>query len=276
MNIAICFDKNYQKWATVCLNSIWYNNSSNSEIRLFILTDLNYDQCILQLKNALKNFQFTFENPGSDFDKLPTGFHFKTAVYWRLKLPSILSKYGVAKVIYLDLDILVFSDLNRLFELELGASYIGAVIDVCSADNVRRMKLAQGFAINSGVLVMNVLKMNSVNWVDEANRLNNEGRIRWVDQDVINIVLDEKIKPIDIIWNVQSGNLQNGYEGEINIIHFTESNNSKPWKLNSSHRYLNVYNSYIRMSGFYFDYIILETVRRIRKYINGKRRNRIA
>ena len=265
MNIAICFDKNYQRWATVCLHSIWDQHKDSTRIRLVILSDIKFEQCIWQLKSVLVHFDFSFDNPGDDFDSMPTGFHFKTPVYWRLKLPNVLVNYGIKRAIYIDLDTLVINPLDSLFEQDLQNMSVGACLDICSEDNCNRLNLKQGFSINSGLLLMDVEKMNRINWVDEANRLNKEGLIRWVDQDVINILLDQEIKLVDVMWNVQSGNFQNRYNGPVIIIHFTESGDSKPWSIKSKHQYLDVYNTYMRKSGFYFDYLWFETFRRILK-----------
>ena len=265
MIISICFDKNYQKWATVCLHSIVENYKSVTPIRLVILSDINYSECIPQLKRVLKNFDFTFDNPGNDFDSLPTGFHFNVTTYWRLALPQVLNKYGIQKAVYIDTDTLVVDDISKLYNIDLEDKTLGGCLDIGSDSHVTRMNLKQGFAINGGVLLMNIPRLNQINWVTEANRLNEEGRIEWVDQDVLNILLDGQIKLIDLKWNIQSGNFQNGYNGEVNIVHFTESGNTKPWKYRSKHRYLGVYNTYMKKSGFFLDYFKYETIRRLNK-----------
>jgi lipopolysaccharide biosynthesis glycosyltransferase len=266
MNIAICFDKNYQKWATVCLNSIIKHNKNSTKIRLVILSDINYKQCIWQLRRVLKNFDFTFDNPGNDFDSMPTGYHFNVTTYWRLALPKVLSNYNIEKAIYLDTDTLILDNLEELYNFVLTSNICGGSLDIGSEKHVERMKLDQGFAINGGVLLMDVNKMNQINWVDRANELNKQGKIQWVDQDVLNILLDGKIALLDLKWNVQSGNLQNDYKEEVSIVHFTESGNTKPWNYRCKHPYLGVYNTYLRKSRFYWDYIKLESVRRFKKH----------
>ena len=266
MNIAICFDKNFQKWATVCLYSIWVQHKNDPKIRLVILSDITYNQCIWQLRKVLKHFDFTFDNPGNDFDDMPTGYHFNVTTYWRLALPKVLTSYGIKKAIYLDTDTLVVDGLQELYNINLYDKTCGGSLDIGSDKHIDRMALKQGFAINGGVLLLNVFKMNLINWANEANRLNEEGRIEWVDQDVINILLDGEIALLDLKWNVQSGNFQNCYKGKVNILHFTESKYTKPWRIKNKHLYLGVYNTFMRKSGFYFEYLFFEGIRRLRKY----------
>jgi lipopolysaccharide biosynthesis glycosyltransferase len=268
VNIAICFDKNFQKWATVCLYSIWEQHKGDAQkIRLVILSDITFNQSIWQLKKVLEHFDFTFDNPGNDFDSMPTGYHFNVTTYWRLALPKVLSNYEIEKAIYLDTDILVVDSLHELYNINLNDKTCGGSLDIGSDMHIERMGLKQGFAINGGVLLMDVAKMNQFNWAEDANRLNQEGRIEWVDQDVINILLDEKMALIDLKWNVQSGNFQNGYEGDVSVVHFTESGNTKPWNFQSKHSYLSIYNVCMRTSGFYWDYFRFELVRRMKKHL---------
>jgi lipopolysaccharide biosynthesis glycosyltransferase len=189
MTLSICFDKQYQKWATVCLHSVFTNYRGSIPIRLVILSDIEFSACIPQLKKVLHHFDFTFDNPGSGFDSLPTGFHFNVTTYWRLALPSVLQKYGIRKAIYIDTDTLVVSDLSELYNIDLGDNTVGGCLDIGSDRHVARMLLKQSFAINGGVLLMDIAKMNKIDWASEAKRLNKEGKIEWVDQDVINILL---------------------------------------------------------------------------------------
>ena len=49
--------------------------------------------------------------------------------------------------------------------------------------------------------------MNQFNWAEVANQLNKEGRIKWVDQDVINIVLDGEIVLLDLNLNFYNHHL---------------------------------------------------------------------
>jgi lipopolysaccharide biosynthesis glycosyltransferase len=273
MNLAITFDKNYQKWAAVCLNSIFNTYSGKDKINLFIITDLKFSQFISQLKKSLKNFKYTISDFSSAFDDLPTGFHFTKAMYGLLAMPSFLNEQGIEKALYLDLDIIVLEDLNELYKVDLGDYFCGGVLDVHSEDKdlQSRLTVKQGFVVNSGVLLMDIPKMNSIDWNTKANELNQLGKIKWGDQDVINMLLDEKIMVLPQKWNVQSGNFQIGYSGDVSVVHFTESGNTKPWSFKSKHLYLGAYNTLIRKSGFYGEYLVLESVRRIRKIFLSKK-----
>jgi len=220
------------------------------------------------LKSVLANFEYSIEKLGKDFDKLPTGFHFTKAMYGLLAMPSILAKKGVKKALYLDLDTLIIDNLEELYNVELGDYYCAGAHDIHSDDDklIQRLELHQGFAANSGVLLMNIEKMNKIDWIKSSEELNKLGKIKWGDQDIVNILLDGKIKLLEQKWNVQSGHFQNRYVDQVSIVHFTESGNTKPWNYRCKHLYLSAYNTYVRRSGFFWDYIKLESVRRFKKY----------
>jgi lipopolysaccharide biosynthesis glycosyltransferase len=272
LNLAITFDKNYQKWAAVCLYSVLETYRSTEKIRLFILSDLEYQKFIPQLKNILRNFEFSIDVIGNAFDDLPTGFHFTKAMYGLLAMPGLLAKKGIKKALYIDLDIIVLEDLNQLYSIDLSKYFCAGALDIHTQNEAlqTRLNLKQGFVINSGVILMNIEKMNEIDWIEKANELNIQGKIQWGDQDVVNMLMDGKIMKLEQKWNVQSGNFQNGYEGDVSVVHFTESGNTKPWNYEAKHSYLGVYNTIMRDSGFYWDYFRFELVRRARKHLVGK------
>lgn len=262
MVVSICFNKNFQKWATVCLYSIWEQHKNSPKIRLVILSDINYSQAIWQLRKVLKHFDFTFDNPGNDFDSMPTGHHFNVTTYWRLALPKVLANYGIEKAIYLDTDTLIVDSLQKLFNVNLNGKTCGGSLDIGSKLHIDRMELKQGFAINGGVLLMDVAKMNQFNWAEEANRLHQEGRIQWVDQDVINIVLDGEIALLDLKWNTQTSHFKTKhYVPTAVIYHFTSNGiGHKPWQ--NKYRRLRIVRRYFELvgkSGFVLDYFKFQT-----------------
>jgi lipopolysaccharide biosynthesis glycosyltransferase len=240
LNLSICFDKNYQRWATVCLHSVIEHYRGSNTIRLVIISDIEYCNCIPQLKKVLKSFDYTFDNPGSKFNSLPTGYHFNETTYWRLALPKVLVKYGIERAIYIDTDTLVVDNIGTLYNTELDGATLGACLDIGTIKHVNRMSLSQGFAINGGVLLMDIQKMNAIDWISEANRLNDEGLIQWVDQDVLNILLDGQIKLIDLKWNMQTGHFLNKYNIKPSIVHFTMWASKKPWFTTFKHPFIPV------------------------------------
>lgn len=256
MNIAICFDKNFQKWAAVCLYSIWQQHKRNPQkIRLVILSDISQNKCIWQLKKVLKHFDFTFDNPGVELDGMPTSHQFSKAVYWRLILPNILGKYKIEKAIYLDSDTIAVEQLNDLYNTNLNGLYCGGILDIHSDIHVERLDLTQGFAVNSGVLLMDVPKMNRIDWVGESIRLNSLGMASFFDQDLVNIILDNKMKLLDLKWNKQTGHFLHKYPEKPAIVHFTMWADKKPWFTTFRHPYIPELLEILLKNAFLVSYI---------------------
>jgi lipopolysaccharide biosynthesis glycosyltransferase len=265
MVVSMCFDKNYQKFSAVCLKSLLMNYEGSRRIRLVIVSDVRRKELNSTFLKILNEFDYTIDPPGQFYDQLPVGLYFPKAAYWRLQLPSVLAKYQIRKAIYLDSDLLVLDDLLQLFNHDLDSYFCGGCLDISSKKHTIRLGLKQTFTINGGLLLMDVIKMNQINWIEMANQLAFEKKIKWYDQDVLNIVLDNKIKLLDLKWNVQTGNIQNNYSGATSILHFTESNHTKPWVYGSKHPQIEIYNWYMKVTGFYLDFLKYEGERRIKK-----------
>jgi lipopolysaccharide biosynthesis glycosyltransferase len=258
MNFAICFDKNFQKWAVVCLYSIWEQHKSDTgKIRLVILSDVPYNKCIWQLKKVLKHFDFTYDNPGDDLDCMPTSHQFSKAVYWRLILPQILVKYEIEKAIYLDSDTIVVKGLDDLYNTNLEGYFCGGVLDIHSETHINRLELTQGYAVNSGVLLMDVPKMNSIDWVGESIRLNSLGKASFFDQDLVNIILDKKMKLLDLKWNKQTGHFLHKYPEKPAIVHFTMWADKKPWFTTFRHPFIPKLLEILLRNGFLVLFIMI-------------------
>jgi lipopolysaccharide biosynthesis glycosyltransferase len=256
--IALCFDANFQNWATVTLFSVSRNCPSGNKTRLFLITEIQFNDCIPQLKRVLRKFDFTFIYPDDEFETLPVGFHFSSATYWRLLLPKLLYRYNVEKAIYLDADVLVKKKLQELYDTDINGYACAGVVDVYSKRELHRLNLRQDFVINGGVLLMNIPLMAAIDWPTRAIELNLQKLIKWVDQDVLNCVLDGRIKCLPAKWNVQSMDFGKNEVEDLAIVHFTEGGNAKPWSINCQHPMVGLYRYYLLRCGFVVEAFKLE------------------
>jgi lipopolysaccharide biosynthesis glycosyltransferase len=60
-------------------------------------------------------------------------------------------------------------------------------------------------------------------------RLNSLGKASFFDQDLVNIILDNKMKLLDLKWNKQTGHFLHKYPDKSAIVHFTMWADKKPW-----------------------------------------------
>jgi len=149
---------------------------------------------------------------GYDSAQLPD--HISRTTYARIELPKLLPA-NMARVIYLDGDILVMNDLANLWETEFGGHVLLAVRDYriptvsSEAGGLARTWSQLGIDpgapyFNAGVLVIN-LDYWRQNRVGEAisDYLNQYGKTTiHCDQDVLNAVTVNHWGALDIRWNV--------------------------------------------------------------------------
>lgn len=166
--------------------------------------------------------------------------HITVATYYRFLIPSIVP---CDKVLYLDCDILVCHDLHDLFETDITGCYMAAAVDPVQMRHwARRGGISPYYYINAGILLINNQLWREENIQEKLFRYMEQPRypLDYMDQDVLNDVLKEKIRYVSPAWNMTEWvfrlcNLldiqleQYEYRYTPKIIHYTGS--VKPWHL---------------------------------------------
>lgn len=178
--------------------------------------------------------------------------HVSPATYYRLLIPSLLS---VERCVYLDCDTLCRASLLPLWQTDLQGCLAAAVKDIDEDTHAVRLGLQRYF--NAGMLLMDLSSMRRLNiqksFFDFLQT--HHDRIVLHDQDVINAVLDGKIKEVDMRWNVQvaftrqcrnTGFFARGKNAH--IIHYI--GHRKPWTYEKKVPYQGEYIPYMLDSVF--------------------------
>lgn len=250
MHIAVCLDKDFVMPTGVMMYSVCVNNP-DVDIDFHILIDESVtDKEQRDLKDTINKFQdkrtffyFAQSLPRIDFpfnlERLPR------AAFYRLFLSDILPS-TIEKVLYMDGDIIVRHSLLPLWNIDLANNAIGATIDACEGEIEKYNRLRYSFEkghFNSGVLLIN-LKYWRDNLVKKEflrYLIDFPDRIVFADQDVMNVVLQDRKLTLPIKYNLQTAFLRKvprwdywKYESEVKeaiadpiIVHFTEKD--KPW-----------------------------------------------
>jgi lipopolysaccharide biosynthesis glycosyltransferase len=138
----------------------------------------------------------------SFYDEFWTDKHASAANYFRIGLPDLLEP-SLEKVIYLDADTLIRSDLAPLWAVSLGGCYVAAV-PAGEATQCSRLKMdpTHGY-FNSGVLVVNLDLWRQDNLTAKLIALiKEEGRrLEYWDQDALNLVIKGQWRRLDRAWN---------------------------------------------------------------------------
>jgi lipopolysaccharide biosynthesis glycosyltransferase len=130
---------------------------------------------------------------------LPTTEQFTKATYNRFFLTKILSG-DVQKILYLDADIICVGSLSDLLITEFGDNVVAVVEDEKTVANyqIKALGLKDKY-FNAGFILMDIEKWEE-NCISEkaiAFSFDNLGKLGFLDQDALNVVLTDKKKIID-------------------------------------------------------------------------------
>ena len=218
-NIPIIFsvDENYAPYLSVCIKSLIENSSINNNYDIWILNgglSQNGEKILLNLIRNYSNISIRFFNIKNireitDFNFFVSN-HASLANYFRLFIPKIF--YNYKKIIYLDCDLIINKDIADLFYIDLEGKICGAVIDACTFFNpnywarycLEKVKIINPTSyFNSGVLVCDINKMIEKSVTERSlQKLAEFNPVCW-DQCILNSVLENEIKYLDMRWNFQ-------------------------------------------------------------------------
>jgi lipopolysaccharide biosynthesis glycosyltransferase len=141
----------------------------------------------------------------------PLTLHFTEETYYRLFLPHLLPK--VDKVLYLDADTLILHPLEDLYHTDLGNNYLGVthdceIVRVChimppeAAYFVQQLQVRPETYFQAGVMVMNLALMRQEHLTQKLLAcLEQLATPKYVDQDVLNVVCQNRVKFVAQKWN---------------------------------------------------------------------------
>ena len=260
INICLTIDKNYIQYVYATINSIITNNKSNIVFHL-IYADIKQKQISKLVKWIEENNVkvFTYHISLSDFSICPNNkdSRLSRTAYVRINIAYILPLY-ISKVLYLDSDIIVNSDLQELYSICID-SYAIACVEVI--ENY----------FNSGVMLMNLsyFREHSIpKKVFEFIKLNPD-KLECFDQDALNDVLKGKYLKIPPKYNagdillqtlekqIRKSNLYIYSEEEIQeaydkpvIIHYAGSFHYKPWYKYTFHSKQDLFLFYLKATPY--------------------------
>ena len=251
--INICFASNnkYVDFLSVSMISILYN--TKKFINFYILdsgiSNIKKDLLLSSL-DIFNNFSIEFIKIDLDlFKDFCTCLHFSLDIYSRYLIAQL--KPDIDRIIYLDCDIIVLDDINKLFSENIDDFIIGAVQEYRDNNLLnkikRNLKIQSNYDFkyfNSGVLLIDIKKWNKNNITETLFNLikSFNNNLYSPDQDILNKlfynnykILDKKynlIKRDFLLFNTFNKNKKDTImkaNEEIVIRHFT---GVKPWENN--------------------------------------------
>ncbi|WP_281818658.1 glycosyltransferase family 8 protein [Brachyspira pilosicoli] len=233
-NICLCADNNVVEYMSALIVSILRNSSQDEEFIFHIITSCISEEnknYLNELKN-IKNFQLKYYNPihREKFEKWyseKTPQKWPVEVFFKLDIPFILK--DLDKVLYLDCDMIAVNNFKELFDINIDNYTVAAAKDkLISNSHLKKIKLnkSNGY-FNSGLLLINIKNFNTLfpndTFLEKIDKyLNNIKIVEYPEQDIINIIFNNKIKPIDSKYNCVSAIVKKDKEVQDTIIaHYT-------------------------------------------------------
>ena len=195
--VAYGLDNNYFFPTLVSITSILENAHISTFYSFYIL--VTKEKFSKENKNKFKKLEEKYKKCKINIIEIDENIfkyakidRYPTPVYFRLLLAKLVPEFD--RIIYLDGDTIVFSDLSEMFNLNMGNNIVLGWID-------NSYKLAKEFNIttfkyiNSGVLLFNLKKMRKENITEKFLDFieKNSIKLKQEDQTVINIVLHNRI-----------------------------------------------------------------------------------
>jgi lipopolysaccharide biosynthesis glycosyltransferase len=209
IHIAFTINEAYVKYFVICLTSL-LESAGDEELHIYVINDdiTEYSKRrILELQH-IKNFviDFVFVSPPMLKDiKPPTRSDIHMNTSYRLLSASLMR--NLEKVIFLDADLLPIKSLKELWTLNMHDYYMACVIDPVASDQyygdwIQRLELPNKY-VNTGVCVFNLSKWRQDNIEEKIFALCDVyyDKLKFPEQDLLNIACSEKIKYLPLAWN---------------------------------------------------------------------------
>lgn len=214
--IVMVSDNNYIQYLAVSLQSLLENASPQREYEVYIICSSDISN---KNKNALQemernNFKI-FLLPIDDLVdissiELYTNLYWSVAIYYRVFIPEIFSKFD--KVLYTDCDTVFLGDVAKLFDMPLNGKMAGVVLDsdigrfmpkridfFCNCLNIN-----PDLYFNSGLILFDISKFAGGEFIDTFfAKLNEVKNPEFPDQDILNSILYNKVSFLPQEWNFQ-------------------------------------------------------------------------
>ncbi len=252
--VAYCFDRNYAPFAAVSTYSLIKN--SKSKLRIYWCTGEADAEYARELARSVQEriphelivvpLRVDLFSNWRTYHGVLLASHYSAAAFFRLLLPDTLTEN---RIIYIDCDTIVQSDLGELFTLNMQGKLLAAVPDRWAALLIRMPLPAREPYVNTGMLLLDLASLRRDGFLEKCRSIYEvHGEdIVFPDQCLINKYAEGRKLVLSEKWNrltLAGSRLAKHFEGldQAAIVHFSSA--LKPWQ-DKSHP---------KMSAFWWSY----------------------
>lgn len=185
--VSLALNNYYTSLAYVCMTSILYSKNINSYISFYLLIPKDFTQHNINFLKSLYDqydyFNITILVIDKRYDNAFTSRYLTKETYFRCSLGELIPYLN--KIIYLDVDIIVFKDLFNLYNINFNEKMILGL----------PFAKTRIYTINCGILLLNLKKMREINMEKKIFNIiiNKKEKYKCADQDIINKYFQEYI-----------------------------------------------------------------------------------
>ena len=225
ITIVFSVDNNFFPLLAVAIESIIIHSTINNKYDINILCEeflsLDKQNKIIRQAENIDNINIRFINISSITDRYDNNIFytrrsFTKAAYYRLFIPEVFNDYE--RAVYFDCDIILQCDAAELFNIDLQGNTIAAARDLpvmstmnskCSTfiewrkyleNNILGLKSYKNY-FQSAVMIFDIKKIEADFTKKAINELIRVKTPYAVEQCILNIMFEDKVKILDWSWN---------------------------------------------------------------------------
>ena len=232
-------DQRFTPYLMAALASLIDNTSARRKYEIHVLhTDIKEETQKAICGLGRPNVKIEFDDVSPIIDRisssLPIRDYYSPSTYFRFVIASHFPQYE--KALYIDADTAIVDDVAKLYDNNIGNSYVGAVpeavmanIKDCGDYSEKVLGIARNKYFNAGMLVINCKQWRKHDVLGQFLVL--IGYYNFVvaqDQDYLNVICKNKVHYLPRRWNMETIKTWNIGPTHPGIVHYAFA--AKPWQ----------------------------------------------
>lgn len=273
INIVFASDDNYAQHTAVAMASVLVNTKVPQKIQFYLIDDeiqqKNKEKITKTVQNLGGNIEF-IKIKNSKLEDCYVSGELSRASYFRLDIANILGE-SIEKIIYLDCDLLVYDDIEKMWQLDMGGKPVAATCDLGIMASARVRKQKNKFIglpfdapyFNAGVLMMDLKKWRDGNYAEAIIALATQNKYPNHDQDALNKFFMNNWQEIPLRWDVippvfnlflkivtKPDLRKKAIEAKLNPAIFHYAGGYKPWEYEIHNGFNEKYYEYLKLTEY--------------------------
>lgn len=273
INIVFASDNNYAQHTAVAMASVLVNTKVPQRIQFYLIDDEiqpgNKEKITKTVQNLGGNIEF-IKIKNSRLEDCYVSGELSRASYFRLDIANILDE-SIEKIIYLDCDLLVYDDIEKMWQLDMGGKPVAATCDLGIMASARVRKQKNKFIglpfdapyFNAGVLIMDLKKWRDGNYAEAIIDLATQNKYPNHDQDALNKFFMNNWQEIPLRWDVippvfnlflkiliKPDLRKKAIEAKLNPAIFHYAGGYKPWEYEIHDGFNDKYYEYLKLTEY--------------------------